>query len=100
MWAGYADVPAGPKITLSRDREYVLVAGPIDSVPAGYDADAFVRIPLRRWASDRSRCIGNDIYARSVFVGATRSVIGEILADPALESYPVASDMPVHAEDL
>jgi hypothetical protein len=100
VWTGYADVPSGPTIALSRDREYVIVTGSIDSVPAGYHVDAFERIPLRRWPSDHSWCIGNDIYARSVFVGATQTVIDMILTDPALEAYPVTPDMPVHAEDL
>ncbi|KAA9106347.1 hypothetical protein F6B43_14405 [Microbacterium rhizomatis] len=100
VWAGYADVPVGPRIFLSGDREYIIVAGSIDEVPGGYQPHAFERIPLRWWPGDHAWCIGNDIYARSVYVGASQDVADAILADSSLEAYPVSPDMTVRAEDL
>lgn len=56
-------------------------------------------MPLWWIPEDGSWAVGNDIYARSVYVGGTASCIDEILHDHRVEGVPVAASDIVVAED-
>jgi hypothetical protein len=43
--------------------------------------------------------VGNDIYARSVFVSGSTRLMEALLADPGVECFQVGHGDPVSAED-
>ncbi|CAN5178299.1 hypothetical protein BH09ACT6_BH09ACT6_12100 [soil metagenome] len=56
---------------------------------------------MKSWMpADGARCVGNDIYARSVFVGGTASAVATIVEHPELEAYEVLPETTVAAEAL
>jgi hypothetical protein len=55
--------------------------------------------PLWWIPADGSWAVGNDIYARSVYVGGSASCMESILEHPLPESYPVSGLQKVVAED-
>ncbi|MGG7464577.1 hypothetical protein [Plantibacter sp. YIM 135347] len=57
------------------------------------------RRALRWWVADASWAVGNDVYARSVYVGGTNELIRDLLAHPDLEALRVDSSAAARAED-
>lgn len=47
------------------------------------------RLPNWWWPKNREWCVGNDIYARSAFVGGSHECISAVLARPELEALPI-----------
>lgn len=54
---------------------------------------------MRWWPKDHAWCLGNDIYARSVFIGGTHTTIDALSDHPALETYAVTPHHIVRDED-
>lgn len=82
-------------MTLPPDRTFFLFTGALltTKLPQG------LRLPLRWWPADHAWCVGNDIYARSVFVGGASDVIEAILHAPRLEAFEVEASSRVSPED-
>lgn len=57
------------------------------------------RIPMRWWHPHLNWTVGNDIYARTLFVSGTRQTLNNLLTSPTLETYEVDFTDPVQAED-
>lgn len=57
------------------------------------------RIPMRWWHPTLEWTVGNDIYARSLFVSGPRTLIDTVLTSSGLEAYEVNFTDPVTAED-
>jgi len=55
-------------------------------------------VPNWWWPAGQEWCVGNDIYARSVFVGGGQECIDAILAEPGLEAIPISPYSPVFEE--
>lgn len=96
QWVGYveANYPEGAAMgTLPPGRESAIWD---TSVPGLL---AMERIPMRWWDSRLDWSVGNDVYARSLFVSGSHRAIGRVLAGSGLEAYPVDFADPVGAED-
>lgn len=104
FWEGYVDEHhrVAPSVVLPPDRRIHLMAGPVLSGPRSMEPGPFPfdRLPLRWWPADHAWCVGNDIYARSVFVGGSASTIQAILNDQELEAYEVDPNTEVGVEDF
>lgn len=103
FWEGYADVQdlVAPSVILPPDRRILLLTGPVLAGASSIEPGPFPfeRLPLRWWPADHAWCVGNDIYARSVFVGGSADTIQAILNDQGLEAYEVSPNTEVGAED-
>lgn len=101
FWEGYADTHhiVAPSVVLPPDRRILLMTGPVLSGASSIAIDPFERLPLRWWPADHAWCVGNDIYARSVFVGGSTDTIQAILNDQELEAYEVGPNTGVGVED-
>ncbi|MFJ4223818.1 hypothetical protein [Microbacterium sp. NPDC089695] len=96
LWEGYGDMtgPAGRgSWTFPPDRVCSTWTATPNSILES------VRIPVRWWDPELKWALGNDIYARSVFLSADVATIARVLSSPALEAFPVAFDDPVTPED-
>lgn len=101
-WAGYAglnDAYRGSETVLgSYGRQmHVLHGSLVDVGPSAAAREA--DMPLWWIPEDGSWAVGNDIYARSVYVGGSAECIGDVLRTPVLECVRVAASEQVVAED-
>lgn len=97
QWEGYADaeLPSGADAqVLPPDRRSGIWA------LSAAELRARTRTPMRFWDPQGNWAVGNDIYARSVFIGADRELIEALVADPRLEALRVEPSDPVGVEDL
>jgi hypothetical protein len=101
-WEGYSslseDYRSAPTVVASCGRVMHVLHGSIDD----YSAAALAGLggaPLWWLPADGAWAVGNDIYARSVYVGGSAACIEDILEHPGLESYPVAPVQKVASED-
>ena len=97
QWEGYADTPLSrklPWVTFPPGRRSAVWSMPIHQLS---DSD---RVPMRWWHPALGWSVGNDIYARSVFVSGPRSLTKALLEDPSIEAYSVLPTDPIAAEDL
>lgn len=101
-WGGYAGEIQEPTVMFSPyRREMVLYSGALvdeDGAPL-LPKTATGRLPMYWWPSDFRWFVGQDIYARSLFVGCSRSTARAILEDPDLDAYPISpSDTALNEE--
>ena len=102
-WAGYATEIQGPTVMFSPyQREMVLYSGSlVDEYRTPIlPTTATGRVPMYWWPSDLRWFVGQDIYARSLFVGCTQSTAQMILADPNLDAYPIRASDTVLTEEF
>ena len=103
VWEGYASVSdyfAGldaPKIAMSQHRSLFLLAGSLQDACAPFIEDDR-RLPNWWWPEDEEWCVGNDIYARSVFLGGSQECIDAVLLHPDLEALPISPYSRVYEE--
>lgn len=101
VWEGYAGITsysASETVDASYGRKMHYLQGSLEDA-SSTEAAGFNGAPLWWVPEDGSWCMGNDIYARSVYVGGSGTCIQEIIDDPRVESYPVAPTHKVSAED-
>ncbi|BCW08608.1 hypothetical protein [Arthrobacter sp. NtRootA1] len=102
-WEGYSglkdEVVRSPTVTAGLGRvmhvrhgALSLALDPIDSPPN--------RLAMTWLPDDGAWFVGNDIYARSVFVGGSAECIGAVLSHADLEAYPVGAGYSVVPEDF
>lgn len=101
-WEGYGGLNdsyrASSSVFAPYGRPMFVLAGPLrEAVSAA--AAVPNGAPLWWAAADGSWCLGNDIYARSVYLGGTAACVQDLLNDTRIESYPVSSDQIVVPED-
>ncbi|MHC2998321.1 hypothetical protein [Microbacterium sp. HJ5] len=97
QWDGYADAEqphSAQSVTFPPSRESWIWSVHVEELPR------LDRLPMRWWHPDLHWVVGNDIYARSVFVSAEEHVIQSILTSPDLEAFRVNAGDPVGAEDF
>lgn len=102
-WAGYAMEIQEPTVMFSPyQREMVLYSGGLvdEHRTPVLPTTATGRIPMYWWPSDLRWFVGQDIYARSLFVGCTQSTARTILADPDLDAYPITASDTVLSEEF
>ncbi|BCW38316.1 hypothetical protein StoSoilA2_43720 [Arthrobacter sp. StoSoilA2] len=103
VWEGYSglkdEVARSPTVTAGLGRvmhvrhgALSLALDPIDSPPN--------RLAMTWLPDDGAWFVGNDIYARSVFVGGSAECIGAVLSQADLEAYPVGAGYSVAPEDF
>lgn len=97
-WVGYsgirADLANAPVVILPPEREMYLLEGPVGAAAEAIDEPPSRR-SLRWWPADRAWCVGNDLYADSVYVAASQECITALMDDPRLETY-IAAHSDVH----
>ncbi len=95
VWEGYASVAdyfaelGAPKIAMSRHRSLFLLNGSLRDACAPFNADN-LRLPNWWWPAAHEWCVGNDIYARSLFIGGSQECIDAVLSQPELEALPIS----------
>jgi hypothetical protein len=77
--------PEGKRVRLP-GREYLLFTGPLALAAGHMDG------PNLWWPDDRSWCVASEIDFPYTYVGGSKKLIDEILADPSLEALPAALD--------
>jgi len=103
VWEGYGTADhyftglGAPKIAVSKHRSLFLLQGSLQDACAPFMPDD-QRLPNWWWPAGQEWCVGNDIYARSVFVGGGQECIGAVLAHPDLEAVPISPYSPVFEE--
>jgi hypothetical protein len=102
VWEGYSALTGWVRhsetITNSMQRTmHVLTGGLEDALkPIDFPPN---RIAMNWLPQDASWFVGNDIYARSVFVGASTEVAGSLLREGSLEAYMVSKTHAIVPED-
>jgi hypothetical protein len=101
-WEGYAGLSDAYRASVTvrgpyGRRMHVLHGSLRDVGPAVATTES--GMPLWWIPEDGSWAVGNEIYARSVYVGGTASCIDAILHDPRIEGVPVAASDTVTGED-
>lgn len=102
-WEGYSglkdEVVRSPTVTAGLGRvmrvrhgTLNLALDPIDSPPN--------RLAMTWLPDDGAWFVGNDIYARSVFVAGSAECIGAVLSQADLEAYPVGAGYSLVPEDF
>lgn len=102
-WEGYANISeyyrTSETVRASYGRNMHVLQGTVDEacspLATGLSGPPLWWVPI-----DGAWCVGNDIYARSVYVGGASSCIREIIANEELEAYPVSAQQHVVAEDF
>lgn len=100
-WEGYGDVVGNEDLLVSfpPDRRMKIYSGPVQAGAQTLEAGRFGRRPLRWWPKDRSWCVGQDIYARSVFIAAGSDCIKALFAHPCLDIHSISPTHSVLPED-
>lgn len=92
VWTGYSDIrdelTRAPVVVLPPEREMFLLEGPIGAAVEPVDEQGSRR-SVRWWPSDQAWCVGNDLYADSVYVAGSTKCISALVDDPRLESQVV-----------
>jgi hypothetical protein len=78
-----AEVLAGPRVQLPW-RDYFLYSGPIDAALAFVDSEA--QTPNLFWPEDRAWCVATEIDLSSTYVGGSRRLADELVADRRIEA--------------
>ncbi len=102
-WDGYAEEIQGPVVMFSPyQRRMLLYSGIlIDEHRAPLvPTMANGRVPMYWWPSDLRWFVGQDIYARSLFVGCSQSTAQTILEAPNLDAYPISPSDAVLNEEF
>lgn len=87
-------------------RNYLLLSGPPEAVPAlGHHPRPEWFIPATpnlMWPIDRSWCLATEIDFDSTLVGGSQELIADILADDALEAWPIHpdDDLTIHGDHV
>lgn len=101
-WEGYADLNDAYRgsgtILGSYGRQMHVRHGSLADLGAVAAARG-TDMPLWWIPEDGSWAVGNDIYARSVYLGGSADCIDDVLQQPVLESVRVAASEQVVAED-
>jgi hypothetical protein len=98
-WVGYAsqNVPKDAmRCLVPPGREMYLMTGDVRLLARSSEE----RLPMRWWPRDGAWAVGNDIYARSVFVGGSVAAIEAVMRSRALETIVVDQNTRVTPEDL
>ncbi|WP_247041367.1 hypothetical protein [Arthrobacter rhizosphaerae] len=84
-WAGYSDIrddlAGAPVVILPPEREMYLLEGPIEAATESVD-EHHSRRSLRWWPADQTWCVGNDLYADSVYVAGSTECVSALVEDP------------------
>lgn len=105
VWEGYAGllpiVRTAATIQIApHARRMHILKGQVEDATESIQSLPTPRLPMWWIPQDGAWCVGNDIYGRSVFVGASAEAISAIVNDPQLEAYLAEESQPLVAEDL
>jgi hypothetical protein len=92
VWTGYSDIrdelTRAPVVVLPPERKMFLLEGPIGAAVEAVDRQGSRR-SVRWWPTDQAWCVGNDLYADSVYVAGSQECTLALLDDPRLETLVV-----------
>lgn len=97
QWEGYADATYPPdalKRSFPPDRRSL-----VWSTKAA-DVACRGRVPMRWWHPELAWVVGNDIYARSIFLGGSKELISRVMISDRIETISVGRADRVGTEDL
>ncbi|MFJ5262417.1 hypothetical protein ACIQAC_18315 [Streptomyces sp. NPDC088387] len=93
LWHGYGRWEFdGVPTFATPGREEVLLAGPLTDVTTPTQMEEFAELPDLWWPDDLAWCVGGDVDLVSTYIGGTRELIADLLAEPDIEAYPVGPD--------
>lgn len=100
-WEGYGGPAAHEEslVTFPPDRRMKIYSGPVQAGAQALEPGLFGRRPLRWWPEDRAWCVGQDIYARGVFIATGKDCIKDLFAHPGLDIHSIRPTDSVFAED-
>lgn len=88
-WPGYSEIrnefAGAPLAVLPPEREMYLLEGPVSAATETFDEQR-TRRSLRWWPADQNWCVGNDLYADSVYIAGSQECVSALVADPRLET--------------
>ncbi|MDX6441112.1 MAG: hypothetical protein QOE43_841 [Gaiellaceae bacterium] len=105
VWEGWGGLPeritCGPMFTIP-GRGYHLLTGPIEAAAEDVYDRGFGEIQTASiwWPDDRAWCVATEIDLDATFIGCSRECLDDLLADPAIEAFEIAADMPWGADPL
>lgn len=101
IWFGYGGPPdtIGLPIEVSEaitasGRKYFLRLGEVVPSEEEHGDSIFEHSPSFWWPDDRTWFVSSDIDSSCTYVGGSKELIGQILSDPALETFPADLDDP------
>jgi hypothetical protein len=93
VWTGYSgirnELTGAPVVMLPPEREMYLLEGTTSAATETVDEPPSRR-SLRWWPADHTWCVGNDIYADSVYVAGSQECISDLLHETRLETLAAA----------
>lgn len=90
------EIAEGPRVELP-ERTYLLLEGPLDAV-GDLAAPLRPQSPNLFWPDDRAWCVATETDLDSTYLGGTRALVADVLADERLEAVPVDVTDPVWAD--
>jgi hypothetical protein len=84
----------GPRVHLP-ERDYLLYAGPVETVDAVAPVAGSYQTANLWWPSDRAWCVASEIDLPWTYVGGPAGLIERLLADGRLEVLPAGPDDPL-----
>ncbi len=103
MWDGYAEFREfddASTVLLPPDRRMFIFEGALSIGTAPAIPEISWRLPVRWWTEDDAWQVAGDIYAQSVLVGGSTSVIDAVTRQPDLEAYRIAAADGIEINDL
>lgn len=101
-WEGYSSladrVRVSPRITNGMQRTMYVLHGVLEDALKPIDSPAN-RIAMNWLPEDASWFVGNDIYARSVFIGGSVEAVVSLLGEASLEAYMLPKSYTIVPED-
>ncbi|MFE5839333.1 hypothetical protein [Arthrobacter sp. NPDC056493] len=92
VWIGYSGIrdhlTKAPVVLLPPERQMYLLEGPVRAAAEAIDEHQSRR-SIRWWPADKAWCVGNDLYADSVYVAGSKEATQSLRDDPRLETYVV-----------
>jgi hypothetical protein len=99
VWDGFGalepDVhwPGAARLHLP-NRDYVLLAGPIEAGAASFEPPPFEQSANLWWPEDRAWCVATEIDYAWTYVAGTEGCVQDIVAHPDLEAITTRPDRP------
>jgi len=97
LWEGFGDAQwardADPRLVLP-NRSYLIFRGPLDGARVNLSDIAFShRSPSLWWPADHAWCVATEVDHAWSYVGGSRALIDDVLADARLESIATTADL-------
>ncbi len=88
-WGGLGEEVCGAPMFRLPGREYHLLTGPVDAVPANVEVEPFEQTPSLWWPDDHAWCVATEIDLNTTYIGCDDACRDRILALREIEALPI-----------